>query len=115
MTACAPELNAPRTERTRRLVGVDIARFVALFGMFCIHFGVPFAQGYVRVWVAQFFSGRPAALSPLLAGVSLAMMPGRGEPPTGSALRQAHTRIAVRAVLLLVVGIVRAKATAATG
>ncbi|WP_049887595.1 heparan-alpha-glucosaminide N-acetyltransferase domain-containing protein [Saccharopolyspora spinosa] len=116
MSARAPELSPPRTtERTRRLVGVDIARFVAVFGMFCIHFGVPFAQGDVEVWVAQFSSGRSTALFTLLAGVSLAIMTGRSEPPIGSALRDARVRVAVRAVLLLVVGLALARATSATG
>ncbi|MGW5644610.1 heparan-alpha-glucosaminide N-acetyltransferase domain-containing protein [Saccharopolyspora sp. NPDC003752] len=115
MTAVAPALSSHRTERTRRLVGIDIARFFAVFGMFCIHFGVPFAHGDVEVWIAQFSSGRSTALFTLLAGVSLAMMTGRSEPPTGEALRRARIRIAVRALLLLVVGLALAKATAATG
>ncbi|MEU6261966.1 heparan-alpha-glucosaminide N-acetyltransferase domain-containing protein [Saccharopolyspora shandongensis] len=115
MTVVAPALSSPRTERTRRLVGIDIARFFAVFGMFCIHFGVPFAHGDVEVWIAQFSSGRSTALFTLLAGVSLAMMTGRSEPPIGEALRQARIKIAVRAALLLVVGIALAKATAATG
>jgi uncharacterized membrane protein YeiB len=97
------------------LVGVDIARFFAVFGMFCIHFGVPFTHGTPEVWVAQFSSGRSTALFTLLAGVSLAMLSGRRTPPTGDALRQARIRIAVRAALLLVVGIALARATVATG
>ncbi|MGP4021024.1 heparan-alpha-glucosaminide N-acetyltransferase domain-containing protein [Saccharopolyspora sp. 5N708] len=115
MSARAPELSSPRTDRTRRLVGIDIARFFAVFGMFCIHFGVPFVDGTPEVWVAQFASGRSTALFILLAGVSLAMLSGRGAPPTGAALRQARIRIAVRAGLLLVIGIALAKATDATG
>ncbi|GAA4865804.1 hypothetical protein GCM10025787_59510 [Saccharopolyspora rosea] len=101
--------------RRGRLVGVDIARFVAVFGMFNIHFGVPFVDGDPEVWIAQFSSGRSTALFTLLAGVSLAMLSGRQEPPSGAGLREARVRIAVRAVLLLVIGIALAKATSATG
>ncbi|GAA0524110.1 hypothetical protein GCM10011581_44990 [Saccharopolyspora subtropica] len=115
MTACAPELSLPSTQRSGRLVGVDVARFFAVFGMFCIHFGVPFAEGAPEVWVAQFASGRSTALFTLLAGVSLAMLSGRRVPPVGAALREARARIAVRAVLLVAIGLALAKATEATG
>ena len=96
-------------------MGVDVARFIAVFGMFCIHFGVPFAGGSPEVLVAQFFSGRSTALFTFLAGVSLALMTGRTTPPTGQALRDAKQRVAVRAVVLLVLGLALAKATEATG
>ncbi|RKT82912.1 Uncharacterized membrane protein YeiB [Saccharopolyspora antimicrobica] len=116
MTAIAPEKSAARTQpRTGRLVGVDVARFLAVFGMFCIHFGVPFLTGDAEVLVAQFSSGRSTALFTLLAGVSLALLSGRTTPPTGEALRQARLRIALRAGLLLVLGIALAKATESTG
>ncbi|KAA5828772.1 heparan-alpha-glucosaminide N-acetyltransferase domain-containing protein [Saccharopolyspora hirsuta] len=119
MTATAPGTTSTartRTQpRTGRLVGVDVARFFAVFGMFCIHFGVPFLTGMPEVWVAQFSSGRSTALFTLLAGVSLALLSGRTTPPTGDALRQARLKITLRALLLLVLGIALAKATEATG
>ncbi|GAA4613505.1 heparan-alpha-glucosaminide N-acetyltransferase domain-containing protein [Saccharopolyspora hordei] len=115
-TATAPATSAARTQpRTGRLVGVDVARFVAVFGMFCIHFGVPFFNGMPEVWIAQFSSGRSTALFTLLAGVSLALLSGRTTPPTGEALRNARLRITLRALLLLVIGLALAKATDATG
>ncbi|GAB3299055.1 heparan-alpha-glucosaminide N-acetyltransferase domain-containing protein [Parasphingorhabdus pacifica] len=101
--------------RRRRLAGIDIARFVAVFGMFSIHFGVPFASGAVAITIAQFSSGRSTALFTFLAGVSLAMLSGRGEPLTGPALRDARIRVAVRAGILLLVGLALAKATETTG
>lgn len=96
-------------------MGVDVARFVAVFGMFCIHFGVPFTTGLPEALTAQFFSGRSTALFTLLAGVSLALMTGRATPPSGRALRDARLRVAVRALALLVLGLALAKATEATG
>ncbi|MFR9730252.1 heparan-alpha-glucosaminide N-acetyltransferase domain-containing protein [Saccharopolyspora sp. MS10] len=123
MTAASP---APRPQAQRpdqhsspkqgtRLLGVDLARFVAIFGMFVIHFGAPFCTGPVEIALAQASSGRSTALFTFLAGVSLAMLTGRGTPLTGSALRDARTRVAVRAVLLVLVGLALAKATEATG
>ena len=112
-TAHRGDSRAPSTRN--RLIGIDIARFIAVLGMFNIHFGVPFVDGLAEVKAAQFSSGRSTALFTLLAGVSLALLSGRQEPPTGIALRQARWRIAVRAALLVVIGIVLAKATEATG
>ena len=116
-STCLP---APRTrksppQRRRRLVGVDIARFIAVFGMFNIHFGVPFVEGEPELVVAEISSGRSTALFTFLAGLSLAMLSGRTEPPTGAALRDAKLRIGVRAAVLLVFGVALAKATEATG
>ncbi|CAM00652.1 putative membrane protein YeiB [Saccharopolyspora erythraea NRRL 2338] len=110
-----PTARKPRAQRKRRLVGVDIARFFAVFGMFNIHFGVPFLEGHPEIVVAQFSSGRSTALFTLLAGLSLAMLSGRTVVPRGAALRDARLRVAVRAALLVVVGIGLAKVTEATG
>lgn len=111
------ERNAPAASARRktRLIGVDVARFLAVLGMFNIHFGVPFAGGDVEIWFAQISSGRATALFTFLAGVSLAMLSGRREPPTGDALRATRVRIAVRAGVLILVGFALAKATEATG
>ncbi|MFD0486516.1 hypothetical protein ACFQ0O_05020 [Saccharopolyspora spinosporotrichia] len=78
-----PTARKPRAQRKRRLVGVDIARFFAVFGMFNIHFGVPFLEGHPEIVVAQFSSGRSTALFTLLAGLSLAMLSGRTVVPRG--------------------------------
>lgn len=112
----APERPAPgRPARGPRLIGIDLARFVAVVGMFVIHFGAPFATGDVEVAMAQACSGRSTALFTFLAGVSLAMLTGRSTPPTGAKLREARARIAVRAVVLILVGLVLAACTQATG
>lgn len=105
----------PRTARGNRLLGVDLARFVAILGMFVIHFGAPFSGGFVEIGLAQASSGRATALFTFLAGVSLAMLTGRGTPLTEAALRDARVRVAIRAVLLLIIGLALAKATEATG
>lgn len=97
------------------MVGVDLSRFVAIFGMCNIHLGVPFLSGGLEQWVTAASSGRATALFTFLAGVSLAMMSGRQQPLGGDALRTVRVRVAVRAGLLIVLGWVLAIAAAPTG
>ncbi|MGW4214895.1 DUF418 domain-containing protein [Lentzea sp. NPDC004789] len=90
-----------------RLVGVDLARALAVFGMYVVHLGpsVTNASG-VGAWVRQLTEGRSSALFATLAGFSLMLIAGRLEPKTGVAGRQAKARIAIRAAVLLVLGTV---------
>ncbi|WP_340377424.1 DUF418 domain-containing protein [Streptomyces sp. SS7] len=88
-----------------RLVGVDLARALAVFGMFAVHVGpFPTPGGGVGDWFLGLASGRASALFATLAGFSLMLIAGRREPKTGLAGRQARTRIVIRAVVLLVLG-----------
>lgn len=88
-----------------RLVGVDLARALAVFGMFAVHVG-PFEapRGDIGGWIRTLSEGRAAALFATLAGFSLMLIAGRFEPKTGVAGRQAKARIVIRAVILLIVG-----------
>lgn len=90
-----------------RLVGVDLARALAVFGMYVVHLGpsTTNANG-VGAWVRHLAEGRSSALFATLAGFSLMLIAGRLEPKTGLAGRQARARIAIRAVILLVLGTV---------
>lgn len=90
---------------TARLVGVDLARALAVFGMFTVHVG-PLAPpgGAVGEWITGLASGRASALFATLAGFSITLIAGRLEPKTGLAGRQARARIIIRAVILLVLG-----------
>lgn len=94
-----------------RLVGVDLARALAVFGMFVVHIG-PSASAVdgVGAWVRGLAEGRSSALFATLAGFSLMLISGRLEPKTGLAGRQAKARIAIRAVVLLALGTVMAMA-----
>lgn len=88
-----------------RLVGVDLARALAVFGMFAVHVGpFPTPGGGVGDWFLELASGRASALFATLAGFSLMLIAGRREPKTGLAGRQARARIVIRAVILLVLG-----------
>ncbi|WIY01152.1 DUF418 domain-containing protein [Amycolatopsis mongoliensis] len=94
-----------------RLVGVDLARALAVFGMFVVHIG-PSASAVdgVGAWVRSLAEGRSSALFATLAGFSLMLIAGRLEPKAGLAGRQAKARIAIRALVLLALGTVMAMA-----
>ncbi|MGW2616645.1 heparan-alpha-glucosaminide N-acetyltransferase domain-containing protein [Streptomyces sp. NPDC001500] len=88
-----------------RLVGVDLARALAVFGMYVVHVGPPLsATDGVGSWVRYLAEGHSSALFATLAGFSLMLIAGRREPKTGPAGRRAKARIAIRAVVLLALG-----------
>ena len=88
-----------------RLVGVDLARALAVFGMYVVHIGPPLsATDGVASWVRYMADGHSSVLFATLAGFSLMLIAGRREPKTGLAGRQAKARIAIRAVILLALG-----------
>jgi uncharacterized membrane protein len=88
-----------------RLVGVDLARALAVFGMFAVHVAPP-AEGVGGFggWLLGLTEGRASILFATLAGFSLMLIAGRREPKTGLAGRQAKARIVIRAVVLLALG-----------
>ncbi|PWI20524.1 hypothetical protein DI272_17790 [Streptomyces sp. Act143] len=92
-----------------RLVGVDLARALAVFGMYVVHIGPPLSATHgVASWVRYIADGHSSVLFATLAGFSLMLIAGRREPKTGLAGRQARARIAIRAVVLLALGTVMA-------
>ncbi len=93
---------------SKRIVGIDIARALAVIGMIIVNFKIVFGDqgpGWLKI-IADFFSGKAAATFVVLAGVGLALM-------TNSAIRQkdkaklkiATSRILKRALFLFVVGL----------
>lgn len=92
-----------------RLVGVDVARCLAIFGMVIVNFKI--AQGAdtgaaTLKWFAAAFEGRAAALFVVLAGVGIAFATRRAR--LSNETRQiASARFALlkRAVLLLILGL----------
>ncbi|MEU9480898.1 DUF418 domain-containing protein [Streptomyces sp. NPDC048191] len=89
---------------TGRLVGIDLARGLAVFGMFSVHVGPDVTVGGPLGFLLETARGRSSALFALLAGFSLVIITGRPQPRTGRAGRQAVARIVIRAVVLLVLG-----------
>ncbi|GAA1196645.1 putative membrane protein YeiB [Kitasatospora gansuensis] len=89
---------------TARLVGLDLARALAVFGMFAAHVGPDPAVGGPGGALLFLTHGRASALFALLAGVALVIVAGRPQARTGPARRQAVARIVIRAVILLLLG-----------
>ncbi|MFC8799227.1 heparan-alpha-glucosaminide N-acetyltransferase domain-containing protein [Promicromonospora sp. NPDC057138] len=84
-----------------RVVGADLARGIAVLGMFTAHVGVTSADiGTLEGWL-NLAHGRSSILFATVAGLSLALVSGGSTPFTGEAMRTARSRILVRAVLLL--------------
>lgn len=90
-----------------RIVGVDVARGLAVLGMFGAHVGITEAWewGDPSTWL-DIVNGRSSILFATLAGVSIAILSGRDRPMTGEALRAARIRILVRAAIIFVLGAV---------
>ncbi|WP_198539088.1 DUF418 domain-containing protein [Streptomyces graminilatus] len=88
-----------------RLVGVDLARALAVFGMFAVHVApAPEDVSGFSGRLLELAFGRSSVLFATLAGFSLMLIAGRREPKAGLAGRQAKARIVIRALVLLVLG-----------
>lgn len=81
-----------------RIVGIDLARALAILGMFAAHLGFR-DQGWW--WLAD---GRSSALFALLAGAGLGFMT-RKEYPNPAAIRSQRSRILWRAAYLALLGV----------
>ena len=89
-----------------RLVAIDAARGLALVGLTAVHFlpaAYPDNNRPTLSWVL--FAGDSAALFALLAGVGLAFSSGGRRPRAGRDLTAARAGIAVRALLIMAVGL----------
>ncbi|GAB3069528.1 heparan-alpha-glucosaminide N-acetyltransferase domain-containing protein [Pedococcus soli] len=87
-----------------RVVGVDVARALALAGMMATHL-LPGRIGNDVPWAQQVAGGRASALFAVLAGVSVALASGRTEPLRGRERGAASVRLAVRALLIGALGL----------
>ncbi|MFE7428127.1 DUF418 domain-containing protein [Streptomyces sp. NPDC057545] len=105
-TSLAPPATASETVRSSagRLIGVDLARGLAVFGMYAAHVGPDPAQGGVTGHLMELTHGRASALFAFLAGFSIMLITGRRTPKTGRAGRQAVAKVVIRALVLLVLG-----------
>ena len=85
-----------------RIAGLDLARALALIGMFAAHIGDagtrgPEADGWSWLWIAD---GRSSAVFAVLAGVTISLMTAKD--PSGRA--HAAVRVAVRGAVLVLAG-----------
>jgi len=88
------------------VVGLDVARALAVFGMLGAHFGAVPADVVAAPssWLGVVY-GRSSILFAVLAGVSLALLTGRTVAPAGEELVRARTRILVRAAWVFAIGV----------
>ncbi|MDN3239716.1 DUF418 domain-containing protein [Glycomyces tritici] len=103
--AAAPEGPPAREASLGRLLGIDAARALAVFGMYYAHVG-PFPEetGTWKSFLMEIPHGRSSALFATLAGLSLVLLAGGSRPKSGRPMRQTAVRIAIRSVLLLALG-----------
>ncbi|WP_020013694.1 heparan-alpha-glucosaminide N-acetyltransferase domain-containing protein [Promicromonospora sukumoe] len=84
-----------------RVLGADIARGIAVLGMFTAHVGVTSDDLATFEGWLSLAHGRSSILFATVAGLSLALVTGGSRPLAGEAMRTARARILVRVVLLL--------------
>ncbi len=99
-----------RATGSRRLVGVDVARGLALFGMMATHVFDTVGDDGSPTAVTQIAAGRSAATFTLIAGVSVAFLSGGRDGVRGAARSAAASGLAVRALLIGAVGLLLAYA-----
>ncbi|TLP74157.1 DUF418 domain-containing protein [Maribacter sp. ACAM166] len=92
----------------QRIIGIDVARALAVIGMIIVNFKVVFGENG-QSWVKSFasvFDGKAAATFVVLAGVGLALMTNSAiKNDDQTKLKIARFRILKRAVFLFFVGI----------
>ena len=91
--------------RVGRIVGIDVARGIALITMAATHMLPTHTPEGEMTLVGLLFGGRASALFALLAGVSLAIVTGGSTPKEGRDLKRARVTIAVRAGLIGLIGL----------
>lgn len=91
--------------KKQRLIGIDVARGIALIGMMAIHILPGFDENFEPTLSWIIFSGASAGLFALLAGISLTFTAGGMQPLTGRALTAAKSSLAVRAVIIFSIGL----------
>lgn len=87
----------------RRIVGVDVARGIALIGIVIINI-LPTESGSLQ-FVDALFGGRAAALFALIAGISIALQSGGRRRPEGRAMTAARAALALRALMIVGIGL----------
>lgn len=92
-----------------RVVGLDVARALALVGMMATHI-LPALDGAELSLSHQIASGRASALFAVLAGVSIALMSGRTTPQRGRERTATAAGLAVRALIIAGIGLLLAEA-----
>ncbi|MFJ8827810.1 heparan-alpha-glucosaminide N-acetyltransferase domain-containing protein [Streptomyces sp. NPDC102467] len=102
----------PERSRTSRIPGIDVARGVAVLGMCSVHVFDSFDSDDSPSVAWMVAGGRSAATFAVAAGIGLAFTTGGRRPATG---RGAAVSVAVRALLITLVGLALSCVTVPTG
>jgi len=97
-----------RIIKADRIVGIDIARGIALITMAATHMVPTHVDATTMTPVGWLFAGRASSLFALLAGVSLAIVTGGLTPRTGRDMRRSRITIAIRAGVIGLIGLMLA-------
>ena len=92
----------------KRIIGIDVARALAVIGMIVVNFKIVIGENGLS-WVKSFagiFDGKAAATFVVLAGVGLALMTNSAiKNNNKSKLKIVRNRILKRALFLFIIGI----------
>lgn len=106
MRAGWPAAHWRRLNGPARIAGIDLARGLAVVGMFAAHL-LLIAEGFVwtdpSTWTAV-VDGRSSILFATLAGVSIGLVTGGRTPVLRRAMAVARLKLALRALMLWVLG-----------
>lgn len=105
----------PEHQKYKRLVGFDVARALAVFGMVIVNFKLVMGSGAGGaatagpnwlVWLAGLLDGRAAATFVILAGVGISLMTHRArQSGDAAALAERRRGLVKRAIFLLCFGL----------
>lgn len=98
-----------------RVVGLDVARGVALIGMLAVHVFPTFRSDGRPAADTVIAAGRAAATFALVAGTGIALLTGGRRVPRGRDRVAASAALAVRALMIAVVGLTLGYVTTAAG
>ncbi|HSK53926.1 MAG TPA: heparan-alpha-glucosaminide N-acetyltransferase domain-containing protein [Jiangellales bacterium] len=101
----APTAGQPEPESRRRLVGVDMARGIALLGMMAVHIVSSETAAGTMSTAWALAAGKSAALFAVLAGVGIAFTTGGTQVLHGRRRTAAAAALAVRAMLIGCLGL----------
>src|SRR4051812_41998538 len=87
-----------------RIVGLDLARGLAVVGMMGAHLNLTESLTWSPSSWQALLDGRSSALFALLAGVSIALLSGGVRPAAGDDLVRARVRLLVRAAWVFLIG-----------
>lgn len=92
--------------RAPRILGLDVARGLAILGMAGAHIGVsePFDAFEPSTW-ADLVNGRSSILFALLAGVSIALMTGRSSGPDPARIPSIRLQLVGRGAVIFLIGL----------